>query len=309
MEPDASALRDREAAAPLRAPVSPAPVSAEPPEAIAGDGWAIGERARKPARGRALWRASRARMRASERPSLLVEGLIVVWLVWLYDMLTNLAPTRAHLAVANAWAIWHAERAVDLDPELALNRWLAHHFTLGQIASYYYDNAHFVVTFGLLAFLWWRVPRAYRPLRSALALVNLLAFAVFWLYPLAPPRMLTSVGFYDVVAHSNTFGQWHTGSLAASADQFAAMPSLHLAWALWCSLALWRVTPRRAPWRALVRALAVLYPCLTTLDIFATGNHFFFDALAGAATIALSVALVGAAYRLSARVRPAFGRV
>ncbi len=226
------------------------------------------------------------------RPRWWGEALIVLWLVWAYDMLTNVAPLRLHVAIENGWSIWHAEQALHLDPELAMNRWLVAHPSLAQIASYYYDNAHFVVTFGLLGWLWWRRADIYRPLRTSLALVNVLAFAVFWLYPLAPPRMLQSVGFTDIVAHSHTFGSWHTGSLASSADQLAAMPSLHLAWACWCGLVLWRLSSRR-----IVRALAVLYPCVTTAVVLATGNHFLFDVLGGMAAIALCVWLVERAPR------------
>jgi hypothetical protein len=233
-----------------------------------------------------------ARARARPRPFLVFEALIVAWLAWVYDMLTDLAPTRAHLALANGAAIWHAERVVGIDPELALNRWLSAHITAGQVASYYYDNAHFIVTIGLFVLLWWKRPGAYRPLRSTLVLVNLIGFAVFWFYPVAPPRMLGGAGFWDVVGHSGTFGQWHTGSLATSADQFAAMPSLHVAWALWCSLVMWRIAPARAAWRRTVRALAILYPSLTTLVVFATGNHYVLDVLAGVVTIALAAAIV-----------------
>ena len=228
------------------------------------------------------------------RPRILGEALIIAWLAWIYDLLSNYAPLRAHEAIANAWGIWHAERAIGIDPELILNRWLSHHYTLGQIASYYYDNAHFIVTFGLLGYLYLRRAELYRPLRSALALVNVIGFAVFWFYPLAPPRMLTSLGFYDVVGHSDTFGQWHTGALANVADQFAAMPSLHVAWALWCGVAIWR------SWRGpLGRCLAVLYPALTTLVIFATGNHFVLDALGGVGALALAFALEKALGALS----------
>ena len=98
-------------------------------------------------------------------------------------------------------------------------------------------------------------------------LVNVLAFIVFWFYPVAPPRMLK--GFTDVVASTGAFGSWHTGALASQANQLAAMPSLHIAWAAWCTLALWRISTRR--W---VRVLAVLYPCMTALAVLSTGNHF-----------------------------------
>ena len=185
----------------------------------------------------------------------------------------------------HARGILHLERSLHLDPELSLDRWLAGHHTLGLILSDYYDNAHFIVTLGVLGYLWWRRADLYRPLRNVLVLVNVLAFIVFWRYPVAPPRMLH--GFTDVVAATGAFGSWHTGALASQANQLAAMPSLHMAWAGWCTLAVWRITARR--W---VRVVAVLYPCMTALAVLATGNHFLLDVLAGLLTLAVSVLIV-----------------
>ena len=213
---------------------------------------------------------------------------MIVWLCWVYDATTNFAPLRLHAAIGNAWGVLHLEQALHLDPELGLDRWLAGHHTLGLIVSDYYDNAHFIVTLGLLGWLWWRRSDIYRPLRNSLVLVNLLAFIVFWLYPVAPPRMLGSYGFTDVVASSHAFGSWHTGVLASHANQLAAMPSLHIAWAVWCTIALWRISRRR--W---VRALAVLYPCTTAVAVLATGNHFLLDIVGGLAAIAVAVLAVG----------------
>ncbi len=241
----------------------------------------------------ALPRASNRALPAA-RPRWWLDALVVVWLAWVYDIVTNLAPLRQHAAIGHAEGVLRLERALHLDPELALNRWLVSHPTLGTILSYYYDNAHFVVTFGLLAWLWWRRADLYRPLRNSLVLINVLGLVVFWLYPVAPPRMLP--GFTDVVASSHTFGSWHTGSLASAANQFAAMPSLHIAWAAWCALALWRLTERGEPGgrRRWVRALALLYPCVTAVAVLATGNHFLLDILAGLATTALAVVLARA---------------
>jgi hypothetical protein len=225
-----------------------------------------------------------------------VEALALLWLLWVYEALTNFAPLRLHVAVAHAEGLLHAEQALHLDPEHALDTWLAGQHTLGVILSDYYDNAHFVVTFGLLGWLWWRRADIYRPLRNSLVLVNLLAFIVFWLYPVAPPRMLA--GFIDIVESSHAFGSFHSGSLASHADELAAMPSLHIAWAVWCSLALWRMSARR--W---VRGLAILYPSLTAFAVIATGNHFVFDLLGGLLAIGLSVAIVGLAERRRAARR------
>ncbi len=223
--------------------------------------------------------------RARTRPRWWVEALVIAWLCWVYDAINDLAPLRVHLALSHARAVLHLEQSLGLHPELALDRWLAGHQALGLVLSLYYDNAHFLITLGLLGWLWWRRPDLYRPLRNALVVVNVLGFAVFWLYPVAPPRMLK--GYIDVVADTNAFGSWHTGALASQANQLAAMPSLHIAWAVWCTLALWRISERR--W---VRALAVLYPCMTALAVLATGNHFLLDIVGGLEVMAVAVAIV-----------------
>jgi PAP2 superfamily len=214
-----------------------------------------------------------------------IEALAIVWLGWVYDAITNLAPLRLHTALAHAKEILSAEQTLHLDPEHSLDSWLVAHHSLGIALSYYYDNAHFIVTLGLLGYMWWQRADIYRPLRNSLVLANVLAFVVFWRFPVAPPRMLS--GFTDVVAASHTVGSWHTGALASQANQLAAMPSLHLAWAAWCTLAIWRITTHR--W---LRALGVVYPFVTAFAVLATGNHFVFDIFGGLATIALSVLIV-----------------
>jgi diacylglycerol O-acyltransferase len=225
-----------------------------------------------------------------------VELIAIAWLAWVYDAITELAPLRLESALGHASGILHLERVLHLDPELTLNRWLAGHHTLGLVVSDYYDNAHFIVTLGLLGWLWWQRPDLYRPLRNSLVLINVFGFIVFWRYPVAPPRMLVGDGFSDIVASTHAFGSWHTGKLAADANQLAAMPSLHLAWAAWCGLVLWRISAGR-----LLRALAIFYPCLTALAVLSTGNHFLADVLAGVLTMALAVLVVEAwrRYRMS----------
>jgi hypothetical protein len=225
------------------------------------------------------------RTRARARTRWWVEALTIAWLCWAYDAITNLAPLRLHAALSHARDVLSVEQSLHIDPEHTLDLWLARQHTLGLLVSYYYDNAHFVVTLGVLGFLWWRRADIYRPLRNALVLANVIAFVVFWLFPVAPPRMLP--GFVDVVAASHTIGSWHTGALASAANQLAAMPSLHIAWAVWCTVALWRISTRR--W---VRALAVVYPFVTAFAVLATGNHYLLDLLGGLATIALSLLIV-----------------
>ena len=92
----------------------------------------------------------------------------------------------------------------------------------------------------------------------------------------------------------HAFGSWHTGALASDANQLAAMPSLHMAWAAGARWRVWRITKRR--W---LRALAVLYPCLTALAVLATGNHFLLDIFGGLLALAVSMLMVGSPDRLA----------
>jgi len=96
-----------------------------------------------------------------------------------------------------------------------------------------------------------------------------------------PPRLISSA--FDVGAYVDTLhtigGLWNfeDGAIAKLSNQYAAMPSLHFAWSLWCCLALW---PRlRTRW---TRVLFVLHPVITLVAIIATANHYWLDALAGA---------------------------
>ncbi len=229
--------------------------------------------------------------RRRQRTRWWVEALVIAWLCWVYDAINNLAPVRVHAALAHGWGVLHLERSLGPRPRSSRSTagW-RHHHTLGLLLSDYYDNAHFIVTLGLLGWLWYRRADIYRPLRNTLVAINVIGLAVFWLYPTAPPRLLPGSGFNDVVASTHALGGWHTGSLAAVANQFAALPSLHMAWAVWCSLVMWSMSKRL--W---VRRLAIVYPCITCLAVLATGNHYLFDVLAGVATTGLAVVLVRAA--------------
>lgn len=216
------------------------------------------------------------------RPKLWMEAVVVVWLLWLYDAVDNLSHVRAADAIGHAAGLLDLERRLHMSVELGLNHFTSGHHLFALVVADYYDNAHFVVTFGVLGWLWIARPDHYRDLRRALVLINLIGFAVFLGYPMAPPRMLP--GFVDTVAATHAIGSWHSGGLASDANQYAAMPSLHLAWAVWSCIAVCSTTR----WKP-VRAAAIVYPLLTFFAVVATANHLVIDSLAGVATAFVAV--------------------
>ena len=134
------------------------------------------------------------------------------------------------------------------------------------------------------------------PTRRLLAWLTAAALAVHLLFPLAPPRMLTDVGMVDT---GRLFGPAVYGSPTADTltNQYAAMPSLHVAWALAVAIALIGATTGRWRW------LWLAHPALTLLVVVVTGNHYWLDAIVATALLGVVAAVLNA--KTSATKAPA----
>src|SRR5262249_26395285 len=162
--------------------------------------------------------------------------------------------------------------------EPSLNHLAAAHLVLAEAAGYYYGLLHFVVTLLVLAWLYVRRPAVFGRLRSALVLATAAANAVFWVWPAAPPRF-SLPGRPALLVAPAILGAAHPRGATSLVNLYAAMPSLHVAWAVWCAAAM--ATATRGRWRH----LAWLYPTATTLVVLASANHFLLDAIGGPATL------------------------
>jgi hypothetical protein len=216
---------------------------------------------------------------ARRRPHVLGELLVVLCLLRVYDLARGHGAVRQVQALSHGETIMRIERALHIDVEHGLNLWVTSHRLLSLVASDLYQFAHVTVTLSVLAWCWWRRPDLYRAGRNALVGINLVGLAVFFLLPVAPPRLLPGYGFVDAVAAAG-FGTTHGGPVPA--DQYGALPSLHLAWAVWATVMVMRMLPV-SRWRRLVW----LYPAAVTAIVVVTGNHYLLDAVAGTA-VALS---------------------
>jgi hypothetical protein len=198
------------------------------------------------------------------------------------------------------------ERDVHLDPEHALNDLLWHVHALAVAASYFYAALIWVVTPMVLVWLYRRHPAKYRSARTALVAATGIALLVYLLLPTAPPRMVPGAHFHDVLAETHQWGWWSgQGSdaprgLTGTANQLAAMPSMHVGWALWSGWLIARHSRHRS-----VKVLGAIYPLLTAIDVMGTANHYFFDTVGGLVTIGLGVGLTRAVGRFrSIALRP-----
>ncbi len=195
---------------------------------------------------------------------------------YLYREARNLVPNQPSIAHRHGRSVQWLQDQLHLNFELSVNHFVDHNEWLAQTMDYYYATLHFIVTIVVMVWLFIARPRIYRGLRTVLFATTLIGLAGFFLYPLAPPRLLPQYGYVDTLAKYHTWGSLADPNVAEHTNQFAAMPSLHIAWATWCALAVFYCV--RTRW---VRVLALLYPVGTLMVIVGTANHFIIDAVGG----------------------------
>ena len=198
--------------------------------------------------------------------------------------LGSAATERLTASYAHASSVLDIEKATGLYHELALNEFLTRHHSLELFSSYWYATAHFIVTPLVLIWLFRYRAWAYPMMRSSIVIATLSALVVYATWPLAPPRFVLGSAVDTVIVNQVV---WAKDGAAGFVNEYAAMPSLHVGWAVWCALAL--VAVLQSKWRH----LAWLYPITTTLVVEATANHYFLDAIGGAVVVLVPLWLCG----------------
>ena len=210
-----------------------------------------------------------------------VEMGFVLALYVCYELSRKAVPSDPTAAMHHAQDVMSLESALHLNIERTVNAWLQSHDWLAALSGYYYETFHFVVVISTLIWLYLKRPALYRRARTILILASFGAILVFWFFPVAPPRLAES-GLTDIVVNHNIFGAAH-GAGYGHVNLYAAVPSLHVGWAVWAAIVLMRAEPQ---WR--FRWALLLYPAMTTFVVIGTANHYVLDAVAGFGTIAAS---------------------
>ncbi len=219
------------------------------------------------------------------RRRLLREAVLLALLWGAYSVGRLIAAQHTGHAFFHADEVWSVERGLQLPNEAHLQTWLLQWPLSIRAANSYYAWVHFPATVACLAWLFVRRPRHYLWFRRVLASITAAALMIHLIYPLAPPRMLPQHGFVDAGVR---FGQSVYGPVAGSnglANQFAAMPSLHVGWALAVALALAAATSGK------LRVLWFAHPAITFVVVVVTANHFWLDGLVSATLVAVAVAI------------------
>jgi hypothetical protein len=217
-----------------------------------------------------------------------------------YRAVRGLVQGRATAAFQHARDLISLERTLHFFVEPSVQAWASGSHFLMDGASWLYVNAQTSVTIAALVYLYLRHNRSFYFVRNMFMIAMLIALFGYAVFPTAPPRFMPEWGFIDSVSDFTGVHLSHTSSsMSALMNPYAAVPSMHVAFALMIGWPLAMLSRRKA-----VRVLWLLYPFLMTFVIVATANHFIFDALLGALTAGVSA--YGA--RWLARARPAVWR-
>ena len=222
------------------------------------------------------------RVRPAAKELSLMAGLYTLW-----RLARTLPLATDDGAIERARQIDDLQKWLRFPTELSLQHLSLDHEWLGRFLNYYYAILHVPVTVAFLVWMFVRHRDAYAHWRNGLAIVTG-ACLVIRFVRVAPPRFLTDLGYIDL---AERFGMSIYGPVGTGvSDQFAAMPSIHVAWAAVVSLGIVSVSTSRWRW------VFLLHLVFTMLAVSATGNHWWLDGL-------VAIALLVGGLQIDNRVR------
>ena len=209
------------------------------------------------------------------RTTTIFLNLATFGLLWLgYSTVRRITADSTKIAAENAVNLVKFQDWMGFPNEATLQGWFIDSEVLIKIANTFYFVMHFP---SMIVFLVWVMVRKIEwmpQVRASLCLATFSGLIIHLLFPLMPPRLMVSYGFIDT---AKVFGpDPYSLGIAKAANEFAAMPSLHVGWALLIALAAIRILKTPARW------LMLLHPILTTIVVVITANHFWLDIIVGA---------------------------
>ncbi len=218
------------------------------------------------------------------------QGVIMLTCYVVYALSRAFAQGHEAAAIANGTFFMNLEKSLGIFWEPWIQGQVSRVGPLMGFLVWAYSSLHLPIILGTMVWVLTQRRRSWVVLRNWFLFMNFIAVLVFFVLPTAPPRMILTSGVADMdFLHGVRSQIFENGPLA---NPFAAMPSLHFAYALFVALALFLLARRR--W---LRWGGFAYPALIFVAIVATGNHFIVDAVAGGLVVL-------AAYVCAVNLRP-----
>jgi membrane-associated phospholipid phosphatase len=226
---------------------------------------------------------------------------LMVGVYLLYQLVNGLIATgNPYKPFGDATKLIGLERALHVFVEPGIQSWTLNKHWLMDAADWAYLYSHYVITAGVLIFIYLRRNSSFYFVRNMFVIAMGIALIGYWVYPTAPPRLMPEWGFTDSISQLLGFnGSMHFdnhGPEGALVNLYAAVPSMHVCFAVmtgWPMARLVRRRPAMVAW--------MLYPLWITFVVVATGNHYLLDVVLGALTAGIAALL---AKQLLARARP-----
>jgi hypothetical protein len=200
---------------------------------------------------------------------------------YIYRIVRGFVDGQVTSAFSHARGVIDLERGLHLFFEPGLQNWFEQRSWMIHFADIMYVNAHFLITLAFLVWLYFSRNYAFYFVRNMFMVAMGLALVGYMVFPTAPPRFMTEWGFQDAV--TDFVGQGAAHSAGVLYNPYAAMPSMHVAFALMIGITGFQLVK----WRAL-KVFWALYPLLITWVVIVTANHFWLDAFMGGLVAALS---------------------
>lgn len=217
-----------------------------------------------------------------------MDMAVFVPLFIVYFLLRGLPPDRVGEATDNATQIIELEETLGVFHEPTWQDAILHNSRLVDIANFTYLNLHMplLVALGFLFFL--VDSRKHRVIRNTILLSAFVAVPVYIIFPVTPPRLLASAG-HAHFGFVDTIPAEVRDKPGALANWYAAVPSYHFGWIALAAMGVWWC------WKSwILRAAAVAFAGFMWWAIVVTGNHYFFDMVAGAAVVGMCFVVVRA---------------
>ncbi|MBT0771346.1 phosphatase PAP2 family protein [Kineosporia sp. J2-2] len=236
--------------------------------------------------------------------------LLVVGAYFAYSLGRTFASEDVTAAVRRGQEILRLDDELGFGWVLDVNHWALQHGALAVPLSMGYASLHYLVTPLVLIWLWRRHPSAYQSALFSLIVMSAMGLVVYITMPVAPPRLLPGFAWMDMLRVWSDYGWWGAGASAPRGfehltNQYAAVPSLHVGWAVWCAWA-WRRSGGR-----FARRWGWLYPAGVAVTVVVTGNHYVLDVVTGLVVAGIACWVTprlmarGRAYRAARRTRSA----